>query len=65
MRPYTKQSLVHRDTEIESGTPADESDAEAKDGSEDWQSERVLQEGHVSLNKAAAAEDAEDEELEE
>ena len=65
LRPYTKQSLVHHDTRVESGAPADEPDDEAKDGSEDWQSERVLQEGHMSLNKAAAAEDADDEELEE
>ncbi len=69
-RPYTKGSLIRRGTEVdaaERGEEAPEGDGveDEGEGRESWEGERVLPEGHVPLSQAAAAEDAEDEELEE
>ncbi len=70
LRPYTQGSLIRHETQIDDTERSEETaeDGEAEDGSgrrEAWQSERVHQEGDVPLYQAAAAEDAEDDELEE
>jgi hypothetical protein len=69
LRPYTKESLLHYGTqveELERAQPSEEDDEGSEEGEEDaWQSETVIQEGHVRLNDAAAAEDADDDELDE
>ncbi len=67
MRPYTKERLLRHETqeELEQADEAEEEiEGEGKRPNA-WESERVLQEGHVRLNEAAAAEEAEEEELEE
>ncbi|MCH7718505.1 MAG: tetratricopeptide repeat protein [Chloroflexi bacterium] len=61
-RPYTKESLLRRDTKAEAPRRADSGD----DGDEDgWDTESERQDGDVRLSDAAAAEDADDDELEE
>ena len=68
MRPYTKESLLrHGQAEdVERGEEADDEELHAEDSNRDvWEDETVLQEGHIRLNDAAAAEDAADDELEE
>ena len=68
MRPYTKESLLRYDTEVEELEQVEgveEEIAEETEGANRWQTESVLQEGHVRLNDAAAAEEAAEEELEE
>jgi len=68
MRPYTKGSLLRYQTQVEDverEEEAVEEDAEGRGRGEAWASEQVLQEGDVPLYEAAAAEDLEDEELEE
>ena len=68
MRPYTKGSLLRYQTQVEDierEEEAVEEDAEGRRRGEAWASEQVLQEGDVPLYEAAAAEDLEDEELEE
>ena len=68
LRAYTKGSLIQRGTsradEMEADPAADDDGAEGNAGP-DWASERVAQEGTVRLNDAAAAEDADDDDLEE
>ena len=71
VRPYTKGSLIEDGTRPEktsraaSNVDSEDSDRDDKKG-EDWDDETIVQEGHVSINDAAAAEDAADEdELEE
>lgn len=65
MRPYTKDSLIEDGTEAEKTsrvTPnADSEDRDGKKG-EDWDDGAIAQEGHVSINDAAAEEDADDDE---
>ncbi len=70
MRPYTKESLLRYDAqsgEPERGEDVEEEEEAAveEERSESWESETVLQEGHIRLNDAAAAEEAAEEELEE
>ncbi len=71
MRPYTKGSLIEDGTRPEktsrATSNADPEDGESDDKKgEDWDDEAIVQEGHVSINDAAAAEDADDDdELEE
>ena len=65
-RPYTKQRLVRHESQPEEVLKAGDSDlGDNGESDDDWQNERVAQEGHVRLNEAAAAEDDEDDELEE
>lgn len=71
VRPYTKGSLIEDGTRPEktsratSNADPEDSDSDDKKG-EDWDDETIVQEGHVSINDAAAAEDADDDdELEE
>ncbi len=65
-RPYTKQGLVRRESQSEDIQLPDESEVgDEKEGIDDWQNERVAQEGHVRLNVAAAEEEDDDDELEE
>ena len=62
LRPYTKESLLRRATRAEAPARAETGD----DGDEDaWEAESERQEGDVRLSEAAAAEDADDDELEE
>jgi hypothetical protein len=68
MRPYTKESLLRHGTQTEEGERADDGEEEIagdEEASPGWEDDRVIQEGHVRLNDAAAAEDAADEEIEE
>ncbi|OGO53029.1 MAG: hypothetical protein A2148_00865 [Chloroflexi bacterium RBG_16_68_14] len=66
MRPYTKERLLRHGAQVEELELAEEAEEEIEgEGRETWENEHVLQEGHVRLNEAAAAEEAEDEELEE
>ena len=68
LRPYTKDSLVRYGTQVEEREREEEAEEEIAEGgetTESWQSESVLQEGDLRLNEAAAAEEVEDEELEE
>ena len=68
LRPYTKESLVRYGTqvdELERSDISDDDDDGSEKGDDAWQSETVIQEGHVRLNDAAAAEDRDDDELEE
>ena len=66
VRPYTKGSLIEDGTRPEktsraaSNVDSEDSDRDDKKG-EDWDDETIVQEGHVSINDAAAAEDAADE----
>ena len=66
VRPYTKDSLIEDGTKPEKTSRATAS-ANPEDGdsddkkSEDWDDNSVAQEGHISINDAAAAEDADDE----
>ncbi len=71
VRPYTKGSLIEDGTRPEKTSRAtsnagpEDSDSDDKKG-EDWDDETIVQEGHVNINDAAAAEDADDDdELEE
>ena len=65
-RPYTKQRLVRYESQSEEAPRTGDSDlGDNGESDDDWQNERVAQEGHVRLNEAAAAEDDEDDELEE
>ncbi len=65
-RPYTKQRLVRHESQPEEVLKAGDSDlGDNGESDDDWQNERVAQEGHIRLNEAAAAEDEEDDELEE
>ena len=61
-RPYTKESLLRRETKVETRGEAESGDDGEEDG---WETESERQEGDVRLSDAAAAEDADDEELEE
>jgi len=70
LRPYTKESLLRHESqidELEAPEEAEEEDEDAPGGGRgaSWDNESVLQEGDVRLNDAAAAEDAADEEIEE
>ena len=62
MRPYTKERLLHRETQVQAPREAELGDDGEEDG---WDTESERQEGDVRLSDAAAAEDADDEELEE
>lgn len=62
LRPYTKESLLRRENRGEAPARAETGD-DGEDDGRDGESER--QEGDVRLSDAAAAEDADDEELEE
>ncbi len=64
-RPYTKRGLVRHETTA--ARPEDAENGEIVDGEkkEPWEDESELQEGDVNLSDAAAAEDAEEDELEE
>lgn len=65
-RPYTKQRLVRYESQSEEVPRTGDSDlGDNGESDDDWQNERVAQEGHIRLNEAAAAEDDEDDELEE
>lgn len=69
LRPYTKESLLRHEDQLEEGEKgedevAEETGVEEVEG-EAWERESVLQEGHIRLNDAAAAEEVLDEELEE
>jgi hypothetical protein len=65
MRPYTKERLVRGD-DTERGEETEEEELPGDDETRDvWEEETVMQEGHIRLNDAAAAEDAADDELEE
>ena len=63
LRPYTKESLIRYGEDEK----ADEEAAEEIGGEEgeSWEHETVIQEGHIRLNDAAAAEEAADDEMEE
>ncbi|MDZ4278391.1 MAG: tetratricopeptide repeat protein [Dehalococcoidia bacterium] len=61
-RPYTKESLLRYGTQVEELERSDgDDDAEQEGDARPWDSENVIQEGHVRLNDAAAAEDVDDE----
>ncbi len=62
LRPYTKESLVRRQTRGEAPGKAETGDDGEEDG---WDGDSERQEGDVRLSDAAAAEDADDDELEE
>ena len=68
MRPYTKESLL-RYGQVEEIERGDEAEVEELSGEEErhdvWEEETVLQEGHIRLNDAAAAEEAAEDEIEE
>jgi tetratricopeptide (TPR) repeat protein len=64
LRPYTKERLGRYGAQAGS-TEREEDDDLAEESGEEWEGEQVAQEGDVRLNEAAAAEDADDEELEE
>lgn len=63
LRPYTKESLVRYGEEEKGDDEA--ADETGTDEGESWETETVAQEGHIRLNDAAAAEEANDDELEE
>jgi len=63
LRPYTKDSLL-RHAEDEKGEEESGEETAGEEG-ESWEHETVIQEGHIRLNDAAAAEDAADDEIEE
>ncbi len=67
VRPYTKDSLIQRGTKDDTPTrPRGTGPSDEDAGGEDWDGESIAQEGTVSINEAAAAEEAEDaDELEE
>lgn len=69
MRPYTKERLLRHETQVEELERTDETEEEEIEGESrgrnTWENESVIQEGHVRLNEAAAAEEAAEEELEE
>ncbi len=70
-RPYTKGSLIRHENQAEEQPNSIAADGEGEEigngGSSrnDWDSDRIVQEGHIRLNDAAAAEEASEEELEE
>jgi tetratricopeptide (TPR) repeat protein len=65
-RPYTKESLLRHEAAAEATERVeDEEEDSDEEPRENWSNESVIQEGHVRLNDAAAAEEAIDEELEE
>jgi len=65
-RPYTKESLVRYETPSDEAAELEETELGADgEGKDAWESETELQEGDVRLYDAAAAEDADDDELEE
>lgn len=68
-RPYTKESLLRYEDQLEETEPAEEAEEELAleetDHEESWEAESVLQEGHIRLNDAAAAEEVVEDELEE
>lgn len=68
-RPYTKESLLRYGTQAEERRRPEttvEEDLDGEDRSESsWADESVIQEGHIRLSDAAAAEEAAEEELEE
>jgi len=69
MRPYTKESLLRHGTQAEDTRRAEATVEEELDGEDQskgsWADESVIQEGHIRLSDAAAAEEAAEEELEE
>jgi hypothetical protein len=68
MRPYTKESLLRhgQGEETERGEEGEEEELPGDEETRDvWEEETVMQEGHIRLNDAAAAEDAADDEIEE
>jgi hypothetical protein len=68
LRPYTKGSLLRaRAEEADRADDADDGDLpeEDDDSGSEWEDESSLPRGHVRLNDAAAAEDMDDEDLEE
>jgi tetratricopeptide (TPR) repeat protein len=68
LRPYTKDTLLRYSDQAEEAermAEEQEDDLAAEAPEEAWESDNVIQEGHIRLNDAAAAEDALDEELEE
>lgn len=68
MRPYTKESLLRHSTQVEEAVMTDETEDEidGEDGrANSWADESVIQEGHIRLSDAAAAEEAAEEEIEE
>ena len=65
-RPYTKQRLIRYESESEAVQERDEAGLDGDgDDKEDWEKETEVQEGDVRLYDAAAAEDSDDDELEE
>lgn len=68
MRPYTKESLLRygQVEEAERSEEAEDEDLSSEERAHDvWEEDHVIQEGHIRLNDAAAAEDADDDEMEE
>jgi len=67
LRPYTKDSLLRYGTQVEELEREEEAEEIAGEGrtTESWEGESVIQEGDLRLNEAAAAEEVDDEELEE
>lgn len=63
LRPYTKGSLLR--ARLEEGDRVEDADDEESESSSGWEEETMLPQGHVRLNDAAAAEDLDDDELEE
>lgn len=72
VRPYTKERLIEYGSRVEessrsrAGSDSEDDDDDGDKGDE-WDEDSVAQEGHLSINDAAAAEDAahDDDELEE
>lgn len=65
MRPYTKGRLLRHETNADE-PELDERERDAasddEDGDDGWDDDKVVQEGHIRLNDAAAAEEREDDE---
>lgn len=64
MRPYTKERLFREQPQMTDLDDADEGELAGEGQGEAWEQESELQEGDVRLSDAAAAEEAEDDELE-
>jgi tetratricopeptide (TPR) repeat protein len=66
LRPYTKERLVKYSGSVATADRDSGDDDDAlEEGGDAWDSDQVAQEGDVRLNDAAAAEDMDDDELEE
>jgi tetratricopeptide (TPR) repeat protein len=65
LRPYTKGSLIRHSAAAEEQERDEEGDDDSGDASsgDNWDNDTVVQEGEVRLNDAAAAEDADDDDM--